>query len=339
MAAVEASLVPETPGPDVTIDPPSNAPPATDAAPASTTPPGEEAVPPDSAPAVPEADKPKDPAVTDPADPPAPGDDKPDARPSDEFGELPKDAKQETRERFDAIKGKFDEVAAERDQAVDVASRWHETIQATGATPQQIQGVFEALTYANSGTPEGLRKYHDALLAELAPVAKLLGLPAPGFDPLSDHPDLAERVENEELTAADALELVQARASRKLTEVASTQRDTTTHQQQVEQQGMDAVRALGNQFRTANPAEFDAKLPFITPMIDAVIARLPPDKWVESIKDAYAKLPTPAPAAARAPIIPPAIRPGPGGAAGGGGMDKKPGSVLEAMDLALRVGG
>ena len=317
MAAVEASII--EPLPDA---PPADTPPA-DAPPADQPP--VDAPPADQPPAdAPPADKPAD----------APSDD---AKPSDEFGELPQDVKAETRERFNGLKTKYDEVVQRATVAEETAAKWHETIRSTGASPEQFGMVLQALKDVNSGTPEGLRRYYDALSAELAPVAKLLGIEAPGVDPLADHADLLERVENRALEREDALELARARAHGRLQE---TSQATTRQQEQAQQahdQGMAAVTALGQQLRAADPAGFAAKLPFVTPLIDQVVANLPPSQWVSAITQAYATMPAPAPAPAppapAGPVVPNGIRPGPGGSAGN--LDKKPGSALEAMDFAL----
>jgi hypothetical protein len=354
LAAVDASLadtgdpgVVHAPGPDVTADPPSHGqdpsdtPPDPTGAPASTTPPGEPAVPPDSKPAVPEADKPKDPAVTDPANPPKPGEAKPDAKPSDEFGELPKDVKQETRERFEAIKVKFDAVSERASRAESIATRWHETIQSTGATPEQFNKVLGALKDANSGTPEGLMRYYQALQEEIKPLAKLLGVEAPGVDPLDEFPELKARVADEDdgLTRADALLLARAQKREALQTVHATTTASTEAQQQAFNYGINAVAQLGASLKAANPSVFAAKFPIMQPIIDNVIATLPPDKWVAAITKTYNELPTPAAVAAPhtpTPVVPPSIRPG---ASGTGGFNKEPGSALEAMDMALGLGG
>lgn len=343
-AALDAMNAALERGPDVTADPPSHGQdpsdqpptpaPGEEGAPASTTPAGEPSVPPDgTAPAKPE-DGEQPPAVPVESDNPPEAGEKPDDRPSDEFGELPKDVKAETRERFEAVKVKYDALAEERDRAALAADTWHKTITSTGASPEQFGQALMILREINSGTPEGLRRAYDEITAMSSGIAKQLGLPAPGVDPLADHPDLQQRVEDNLLEREDALEIAAARAGRRLSETVQERRSEQSQAEFAHQSGLQAVAALGARIKAANPAEFDAKFPFIKPMIDNVIAMLPPDQWTGAIERAYAELPMPAQAApaAQVPRVPAPIRPGAGV---GAGVVKEPGSALEAMEAAL----
>lgn len=336
LAAVQASLAEtaaaQTPPVDTgEIDPA--------AAPAATPDPAADPATPPADPATPPADPSADPAAppADPATPPAdPATPPPAPRPSDEFGELPVTYKQETRDRFEAVKTKYDEVVARATNAETAASTWHETITSTGATPEQFGEVLTLLTDMNSKTPEGFRRAYETLTRQTAILGKALGLPAQGYDPLDDHPDLKARVEDSvDFTREDALAIAAGRATGKLTETTAARQTEQATQQQAYDAGVNRVAALGNSLRSSD-VHFEAKLPFLTPIIETVIQHLPPDQWVAKIQEAYAKLPTPA-AAAPAPTVPRTpnpIRPG-----GGGTLDKKPGSALEAVQFALARGG
>lgn len=343
MAAIDTAIAEPAPapGPDVTADPPthgqdpSDAPPDKDVpdSPASTTP-DPDAPPPDSAPATPEDEKPKDPAVTDPADPPPPG-----ARPSDEF-KLEGDVKPATKERFEALKTRFDEVHAARDAAEDKVNQWVSIIESTGANPEQFATTINVLRDLNSGDPARLGRAYDALLGQVAEIAKVLGREVPGVvDPLADFPDLQARLdpENDEpISRKDALEIAQARKLQQHQQARAQATETNDTAAQAHARGLQEVRSLGAQFKAANPVEFAAKLPLLTPLIDRVVANLPPAEWTAAITEAYNAIALPA-AAPPAPLprVPAPVRPS---GSPGAGFDKKPGSALEAVDLALSRG-
>lgn len=265
-------------------------------------------------------------------------------RPSDEFGELPKDAKAETRERFDTLKTKYDEVHRERDTVTRErddykaqAEQWVNTVQSTGASPEQFGSALQYLQAVNSGTPEGLQAAYDIMSKELEALGKMLGREVPGVhDPLADHPDLQQRVEDRLIDRSDALEIAQARQSVKLREQTAAQRTQADTLDRAAQDGLRAVQALGAELRAADPAGFEARTAALKPTIDRVIAKLPPDEWESAIRDLYATVPAapkPAPAPAPAPAVTTTLRPT--SAPAGGGLSKTPGSAFEAMEAAL----
>lgn len=257
------------------------------------------------------------------------------ARPSDEFGELPKDVKAETRERFETMRSKYDALHTQFEQAQAENHEWVQTIQSTGATPQQFGETLQFLSDLNSGSVEGLQRAYDVLQENLKIVAQAIGREAPGADPLAAHPDLLQQVQDHDITREAALELAQHRAQQRLTQaVNQTQRETHTVTQ-ARQTALSEVRALGEQLR-ANDPHAPMKLKAIESIVERVIQRLPPAEWAGAIRDAYDAVPAPAAAAPVAPAVAPTpLRPTstPGV---GGGLTKQPGSALEAMELALR---
>lgn len=319
LAAVTAALAGEPP-PEV---------PASDEAPE-----GAASTATDETPKQPEEAKPEE---AKPEAPVADKTDEPTKRPSDEFGELDKDVPARTRERFDAMKTSYDKLSEERDSAVEQANKWVETVQSTGATPDQFGMTLEYLQHVNSGTPEGLSKAFDMMLGELTVLANALGREVPGIvDPLAAHPDLLKRVEDEDIDRAGALELAQARATNKLAKVSNDVRAETNARKSSTDAGLQAVTEFGARMRASDPA-YAQKAAAITPIIERVIGNLPPSQWVAAIEDAYKAVSHIQPAAAPAPdpvvTAPKPLRPT--STPGAGDVVKQPGSALEAVNAAL----
>lgn len=78
-----------------------------------------------------------------------------------------------------------------------------------------LQGFSRNL---NSGTPEGLRAAWDTLQDYQKRLATMLGVSAPGFDPLKLHPDLQQKVEEFEIKKDEALKQAETRAEQRIRE-------------------------------------------------------------------------------------------------------------------------
>lgn len=340
LAAVTAALNGEpAPEPPKADPQPGDAPPKPDNE--ERAPEGDGATDPDdNAPATdpPKPDDKKTVEKTDPAkDDPAvevPGQPK---RPSDEFGELEKDVPVKTRERFEALRTGYDKLAGERDSAVEQANKWVETVQSTGASPDQFGMTLQYLQNVNSGTPEGLATAYDMMLVELTVLAKALGREVPGIvDPLAEHKDLLDRVEDETLDRASALEIAQARATSRLAQATRTAQTQTNDAKAASDAGLQAVTDFGTRMRASDPA-YMQKAAAITPIIERIIGSLPPDQWVGAIEEAYNAVAhitaSPPPVADPVVTTPKPLRPT--STPGSGDVVKQPGSALEAVNAAL----
>lgn len=257
-------------------------------------------------------------------------------RPSDEFGELPKDVRAETRERFDKMKGAYDTVSAERDQAIATARQWTETVASTGATGEQFGATLGYLQAVNEGTPEGYQRAWDMMLPEMQHLAQALGKDLPGlYDPLKDHADLREAIEDDKLTHAGALEIAEARHTKALRAAADKTASDRSTGDTVRQGALNSIAAFGAAERARDPVVYAAKMEVIGPAVKAVIARLPPAEWDAAIRELYVSTQVRPPAPEPAPVVVKgSIRPG-GTIGAGGSLAKEPGSVLEAVDMAL----
>ena len=194
------------------------------------------------------------------------------------------------------------------------------------------------LSAVNSGTVEGLQRAHEIMSNELSVLAKALGKSAPGlYDPLADHADLRDRVQDGKLSEADVHELAEARASTKLVTAQDSLKTAQGKEQTVIKNALEQVKTLGAQLKAADPTGFDTKLPFLETIIkSAVSSGSPPDRWVSMIQEAYLALPAinPAPKPVDPkPAVPDPLRPG--NIHASGDLDKEPGNVMEAVDAAL----
>ncbi|WP_102945300.1 hypothetical protein [Stenotrophomonas sp. VV52] len=202
-----------------------------------------------------------------------------------------------TQKRFRELSERASEAESLRDRAGKVTD-WEQTIERTGTNPQQFGATLLYLTDINSGDPARMNRAYDTMQAELQFLGQKLGREAPGFDPLSAHPDLAEKVRSGDLERAAAVELVQHRQRG----VLQTEHQQTQHQRQqaevAEQQGLQAVAAIGQQLRATDP-QFEQKFAFLAPTVDIIQNTLPPAQWAAAIQQAYQRLPA-LPAAAPA---------------------------------------
>jgi hypothetical protein len=191
---------------------------------------------------------------------------------------------------------RFQELHTQARDARERVSQWEETVQSTGATPEQFGGALRYLSDINSGDPKRMADAYDRMQGELQWLGQQLGREAPGFDPLSAHPDLAGRVTSGDITRDVALELAQHRQTGQLQQ-SHTQAQQDRQQQDLQyQQGLASVQALGTHLR-AGDALFDQKLALLAPTIDIIQRTLPPAQWQTEIHRAYLALPATAVAA------------------------------------------
>ena len=253
-----------------------------------------------------------------------------DAKPSDEFGELEEDAPVKTKERFDTMKSRFDEVSTELGRVNQQNTDWMDTIQRTGASPEQLGASLSYLEDINTGTPESLERAYQTMQGELGVLAKALGKEAPGFDPLDDHPDLKHKFDEGELSREDALELAGSRTRANFKPV------TAAAPQNNQEQGTAALSALGSRLR-AGDAQYEEKLPQINQIVEDVVkSGADPSTWANLVESAYKRIQLAPKAAVVKTPVPNAIRPGASGKTGE--FNKEPGNILDAVNQSLDQG-
>lgn len=203
-----------------------------------------------------------------------------------------------TQKRFRELSERASEAESLRERASKVDS-WEEMVERTGTTPQQFGATMVYLTDINSGDPVRMARAYETMQAELQFLGQKLGREAPGFDPLSAHPDLAEKVASGDLTREVAAELVQSRQRGVLQTEHQQNQHRASQAEQAQQQALQEVAAIGQQLRAADP-QFQQKFAFLAPTVEIIQATLPPAQWATAIQQAYQRMPAiaaPAPAA------------------------------------------
>lgn len=245
--------------------------------------------------------KPQDP----PSGEPAKEDPKPEEQPAKSVDDEIKDlgiTNERTQKRFRELSERAAEVEPLRTKAAK-ADEWEQTITSTGASPQQFGNALNYLAAINSKDPDAMAQAYDAMSKELQWLGQRIGREAPGFDPISAHPDLAEKVASGDLTREVAAEMAQHRQRGVLQQEQRTTQQQTVQAQQAQEQGLAQVQALGSQLKAADPA-FAQKLQFLMPAVELIQSTMPPDQWAAAFHNAYLRLPAVAAPAPAAPATP-----------------------------------
>lgn len=174
---------------------------------------------------------------------------------------------------------------------------WGELVQRTGMTPDDFAQTMAVIGWANAGTTDQKRealKHIDVLRTR---IASDLGEEAPGVDLLKPYPDLANQVDNDELTRAQAVEIANARTlkARHEQSTAIAQRGEQDRQSvaQAQESAVQVVNQLEVSLRTRDGADVYAVRGGIArdTVMKQVKRGLSPDQWGEAFQDAYDSVP------------------------------------------------
>lgn len=212
------------------------------------------------------------------------------------------------------------------------AERFNAIIADTKANADQIGIALHCLKQINSGDLVQRRAALKTLSEQAAGLAKELGEPIQGVDPVTGHADLNEQIENGVITREAALELARARAVNSQQERIRT---SQTDQQQREQEfnttldtAVANLNAVGVRLKSSD-SQYQAKLDTMqkSGTIEMMKENVHPSRWVESFQKAYSKI-----------AVEPA-RPAPGAmplrptGADSSAMKREPKNDLEAFEM------
>lgn len=217
-------------------------------------------------------------------------------------------------------------------------------LQETQTSKEDLLGYLEFNANLRSGSPEGLKAALKVIEETRLEIYTALGIEPEGggVDLLASHPDLAKRVENEELSRADALELAKARNLEKERSNAGAAARRTAEAQKEEDEAADnALESIKAWTKTLAASDLDYKAKegrlLAVPeggklsLLQEVMRDYPPEQWLPTLKRLYSTLTVAKKPAASGgnggnqPLRPRASRPG----------QPAPTTSKEALDQAL----
>lgn len=205
-------------------------------------------------------------------------------------------------------------------------------IESTGMQPDELATMLGYAHARHKGSAEQKQKAFNFLKGELRAFALEIG--APDVDFLEEHPDLKEAVAANTITAEYAQELALTRSRAATATAANAATGATTQIKQAHAAGVQSLGQMaGALAKRDGDAVFLAKKTTLVAVLKRTLAKLPPNEWAETFKDAYEALPKPVIAAPKpkAPVQNPQR---PGTPAGGQGK-KEPKSLFEAISSAV----
>jgi hypothetical protein len=184
-------------------------------------------------------------------------------------------------------------------QAASNHREWVQQVVDTGASPERYADSLQLLSLVTKAQ-NGDHASAEAALQQLAPlcaeIAKLTGREVPGlFDPLEAHADLLAEVQAGDMSKKAALEVVRARQLAANTQQQTTQRQQTEQATLAAQAGVNALIAIDNEFKALDK-DYARKRPILDGIVQSIRETLPPEKWGEATRKAYARIALPAPA-------------------------------------------
>lgn len=239
--------------------------------------------------------------------------------------------KEDTQKRFRELANEARE-ARELRAVNEQQNKIFQHLEQAGVGAEQFGLMTAIAADVNSGDPIRLDRAYQAMLAEVTDLAKKLGKPAPGYDPVAEHADLKQKVDDGELSPEDAQLVANARRTS-----AATQQHAQTRQQQesheiARNQARDALNGLEVELRTKDP-NYAAKRAILEPLMRQVFPTLPPEKWPATYAEAYAKVQLPAAQAAPIRRPDPAASQRPNAAAGSAQPKNAEEAVMAALGL------
>ena len=260
---------------------------------------------------------------------------------TDDDLEMPQGLKKESQERFQKLVNvvkeqttQLEEAKTNYEQASMANQEFVTAMDNVGAGANELNSFIDYMGHVKSGNLEDAYKI---LSAELNQLSTMMGKEMPGVDLLKDYPDLANQVENFDITRESAIELATARNQRQhqAQDQENQQQSQNAEIQQKEsvQQGLEGVKQFElNQSKT--DIDFKAKQAIITEkngnapsILEEIIWNNSPDRWVSLLNLAYRAIRNVSP--------PPVAKASPLRSSGVGGGKPEATNMLEAIKQGL----
>jgi hypothetical protein len=133
---------------------------------------------------------------------------KDEAKPQDEFA-MPDGLSSKAQDRFKSLVSKVHESQAQLQAISGQVEQFREVVRSSGATPEEFSQAVDYIRLVKHGDLEGALRVIDDQRRQ---ISLALGKPLPGADPLSQFPDLRQRVEAYQMDEQAAIELARARS-------------------------------------------------------------------------------------------------------------------------------
>lgn len=252
--------------------------------------------------------------------------------------------KGKTAERYNEVLGiaKSERVRAENAERTATALAGSrnailDVMKETNTTQEDLGNLLEFNRMLKSGQPADLERALAVVTNQRLYLLKTLGREGDGFDPLTEHPDLLQEVEDQKITRERALELV---AVRKRGAIDKANSDARSKAAQGQQQAQEATRKAIDTGLSSIEAwsagvaktdiDFKAKEAILLPRITEIVQSYPPHLWLQTIKTVYASIVVP-----KAGALLPKTGEQPLRASGARAGNAAPTSMQEAIDQGL----
>ena len=271
---------------------------------------------------------------------PVTGQDKPNSvdqkaqQPSKQEDELamPEGLSPKAQERFQALASKVKESQSVLQQVQNDMNGFRQIMQEAKASPQELVTALDYIKAVNSGD---LQSALDMLDMQRRQISLAMGKPLPGADPLSDFPDLRQRVDTYQMDEQSAIEMARHRAMQQQMQQRQQMQmqSQRQHQETVQtrQRAIQSIDQMGAQWAKTDP-DFAAKEEVILKQIPIIAQKFPPSMWASQVEILYQTLSS-MPAQAPRTAQPAPLRPS-GQSAGA----RQPTSMLEALNVGLGYG-
>jgi len=201
---------------------------------------------------------------------------------------VPEDVKEGTKshERFQSLVNDNKEKVSQLEGLNDTVSQMRETVKDAGLNPESFSDVMAFAKEFNTGDPKkALAMLDDKRNVLMLKIGEVVETPGP----LDQFPDLKEKVENHDLSEADALKLAQAEVAKKQANEAqetkeAQDKDQTDYAASVKKYS-DEVTAMEKQWKETD-ADYGSKKDILWSKLEGIRDQ-PPHLWPYLVKQSY----------------------------------------------------
>lgn len=261
------------------------------------------------------------------------------------------DVKEETRARFDKLlnsRKEFKQQNAELQAALDELTPIREQYEGLTGRLQQAQMDEQDMDFMltvnsllKSPNMQDRMRAADMIGNLNEVVQRQIGRPTQNYDPLSEFPDLQDRVNKYQISEADAREMAVARKQQNLHETNNQQLELANRQQMETRQMVTAAQneilGLETQWKGADP-DYAVKEPHVVAAMKDIMENVHPSRWKNALDSEYNRISQLVVAQAQqntgrpASRQPNAMRPS---GSSGKGAAPEPKSMLDALSQGL----